>query len=172
MTYHTVIFYILAALILGSTLLAVTRRFLVHTVVYLVLSFFGTALLFYQMGAPVLAVLEVIIYAGAIMILFLFIVMMIRSDTSAFPPLSLKETVLPITLAVLFLALSVLVVLRDPGSGAVLETAVASPRAFGAYVFRTHWISVEIISLLLLIVLVGALHLGQERRGEETGEGP
>ena len=49
-----------------------------HAIVYLVLSFFGTALLFYLLGAPFLAVLEVIIYAGAIMVLFLFIVMMLE----------------------------------------------------------------------------------------------
>ena len=78
MNLYGVIFYILAAIILATTALAVTRRNLMHAIVYLVLSFFGTALLFYLLGAPFLAVLEVIIYAGAIMVLFLFIVMMLE----------------------------------------------------------------------------------------------
>ena len=72
------IFYILATVILLSTGLAVTRRNLMHAIVYLVLSFFGTALLFYLLGDRCLAALEVIIYAGAIMVLFLFIVMMLE----------------------------------------------------------------------------------------------
>ena len=75
----------LAAVILVSTALAVTRRNLMHAIVYLVLSFFGTALLFYLLGAPFLAVLEVIIYAGAIMVLFLFIVMMLEVRASEEP---------------------------------------------------------------------------------------
>jgi NADH-quinone oxidoreductase subunit J len=58
--------------------MAVTRRNMVHAVLYLVLSFFGTAMLFYLLGAPFLAALEIIIYAGAIMVLFLFLIMMIR----------------------------------------------------------------------------------------------
>ena len=82
MTIYTAIFYILAAVIVVSTAMAVTRRNLVHAVVYLVASFFGSALLFYLLGAPFLAALEVIIYAGAIMVLFLFIVMMLRIEES------------------------------------------------------------------------------------------
>ena len=74
MTFYTILFYILAALIIVTTGLAITRRNMVHTIVYLVFSFFGSAMLFYLLGAPLIAALEVIIYAGAIMILFLFII--------------------------------------------------------------------------------------------------
>ncbi|MDH3886436.1 MAG: NADH-quinone oxidoreductase subunit J, partial [Desulfobacterales bacterium] len=82
MTLYAIIFYALAAIILVTTALAITRRNLVHAVVYLVFSFFGSAMMFYLFGAPLLAVLEVIIYAGAIMILFLFIIMMVKTETS------------------------------------------------------------------------------------------
>ncbi|MGD8302339.1 MAG: NADH-quinone oxidoreductase subunit J, partial [Desulfobacterales bacterium] len=67
MTLYAFIFYILAVAIVVTTGLAITRRNLVHAVVYLVFSFFGSAMMFYLFGAPFLAVLEVIIYAGAIM---------------------------------------------------------------------------------------------------------
>jgi NADH-quinone oxidoreductase subunit J len=80
MTLYSITFYILAGLILVSTGLAITRRNLVHAVVYLIISFFGSALLFYLLGAPLLAALEVIIYAGAIMVLFLFIIMMLNVE--------------------------------------------------------------------------------------------
>jgi NADH-quinone oxidoreductase subunit J len=160
MTFPALIFYLLAALILGSTLVAVTRRNLVHTVVYLVLSFFGTAMLFFLLGAPFLAVLEVIIYAGAIMILFLFILMMIRSETAPAAGLSRRNVLRFGIPAILFLSVCVLIVLQDPGSRTALQTARATPEDFGREVFQVHWLSVEIISLLLLVVLVGALHLG------------
>ena len=58
--------------------MAVTRRDVLHAVVYLIISFIATGLIFYLLGAPFLALLEIIIYAGAIMVLFLFIVMMLR----------------------------------------------------------------------------------------------
>jgi NADH-quinone oxidoreductase subunit K len=74
----TFLFYAIALLITVATAMAVTRRNMVHAVLYLVLSFFGTAMLFYLLGAPFLAALEIIIYAGAIMVLFLFLIMMIR----------------------------------------------------------------------------------------------
>ncbi|MGA8280705.1 MAG: NADH-quinone oxidoreductase subunit J, partial [Desulfobacterales bacterium] len=76
MRLYTILFYLLAVVIVVATVLAITRRNMVHAVIYLVVSFFGSALLFYLFGAPLLAALEVIIYAGAIMVLFLFIIMM------------------------------------------------------------------------------------------------
>ena len=89
MTIYSIIFYLLALLILGSTAIAITRRNLVHAVIYLIFSFFGSAMLFYLFGAPFLAILEVIIYAGAIMVLFLFIVIMMKLkkvEERLFPP--------------------------------------------------------------------------------------
>ena len=71
-------FYGLGAVIVAATALAVTRRNVMHAIVCLALSFIGSALLIYLLGAPFLAVLEVVIYAGAIMVLFLFIVMMLE----------------------------------------------------------------------------------------------
>ena len=74
----TLLFYILGAVAVAATAMAVTRRNPVHAVIYLVNSFFALALIFYLLGAPMVAALEVIIYAGAIMVLFLFIIMMLE----------------------------------------------------------------------------------------------
>ena len=96
MTLYSILFYLISALIVTATGMAVTRRNMVHAVLYLVLSFFGTAMLFYLLGAPFLAALEIIIYAGAIMILFLFIIMMIKVTEKSgglFPLLSAFHSV-------------------------------------------------------------------------------
>lgn len=172
MTLYAVIFYILAAVIITATGLAITRRNLVHAVVYLVISFFGTAMLFYLLGAPLLAALEVIIYAGAIMVLFLFIIMMLKVDTRNERLLPPGQFVPAAILSLIYLIVGAMLVFTDPGSRTALEPAVARPADFGQYVFEKHWLSVEIVSLLLLVVTVGVLLLGREnkKRRSQTEE--
>jgi NADH-quinone oxidoreductase subunit J len=154
-------FYLLAAVTLGSTALAVTRRNVMHAIIYLVLSFFGTALLFFLLGAPFLAALEVIIYAGAIMVLFLFIVMMLEIRPAEQPlGLYLRQWLPAVVLGALSLAVLVLIIFES-GADLSLPLAAASPREFGRFLFQKYWFSVEIVSFLLLVALVGALYLGR-----------
>ena len=110
MNIYAIMFYLLGAVIVAATALAITRRNVMHAIVYLVLSFIGTALLFYLLGAPFLAVLEVVIYAGAIMVLFLFIVMMLEIKPDDRSPGDLSAAVvLPLLLGVTSLLVIVLV---------------------------------------------------------------
>jgi NADH-quinone oxidoreductase subunit J len=161
MTIYAAIFYVLAGVILVSTGLAITRRNLVHAIVYLIISFFGSAMLYYLFGAPLLAALEIIIYAGAIMVLFLFIIMMLRVDPSTIRRPSLRHWLPAGLLGLIYVVIAILVVTQDPGSRTILETAVAKPRVFGQFLFQKYWLSVEIVSFLFLIALVGALYLGK-----------
>jgi NADH-quinone oxidoreductase subunit J len=168
MSLYAVIFYLLALLILAATGLAVTRKNPVHAVVSLIFSFFGSAMLFFLLGAPFLAALEIIIYAGAIMILFLFVIMMLRVEVAEGTGFSLVRWMPSIVLGLLFLALSGLMVLKEPGSAALIKPAIASPREFGHFVFERYWLAVEIISLLLLLGLLAAILLGKGRGGTST----
>jgi NADH-quinone oxidoreductase subunit J len=162
MTIYSLIFYVLAAIILVTTGLAITRRNLVHVVVYLVFSFFGSAMMFYLFGAPLLAALEVIIYAGAIMILFLFIIMMVKVEASEEPLFPIQQWLPIVLIGVVYLIIGAVIVSSAPGSQVMLEIALAKPKAFGEYLFQRHWLVIEIVSLLLLIALVGALYLGHK----------
>lgn len=170
MTLSAVLFYLLAVVILAATLIAVTRRNLVHAVVYLVISFFGSALLFYLFGAPILAALEVIIYAGAIMVLFLFIIMMLRAGQLQENMFPLSQWLPAAAMAGIFIFVGAVLVYTDPSSREVLVSAVATPRAFGRYVFQNHWLAIELVSLLLLIALVGALYLGKSVPNKQNSE--
>lgn len=161
MTLYSILFYILAAQILAATGLAVTRRNVVHAIIYLVLSFFGTALLFYLFGAPLLAAFEVIIYAGAIMVLFLFIVMMLRVDPPRKRLFALYRLIPATVIALIYLVVGVILVTTANDSPVVLQRAVATPSEFGRYVFQQHGLAVEIISLLLLVAIIGVLHIGK-----------
>jgi NADH-quinone oxidoreductase subunit J len=168
MSIYAMMFYVLGAVIVAATALAITRRNVMHAIVYLVLSFIGTALLFYLLGAPFLAVLEVVIYAGAIMVLFLFIVMMleIKPDETTLWPF-LKQWFPALGLAGISFIVMLVVLLLAPGGNRVLPLAAASPLAFGRFVFQKYWLGVEIASFLLFVALVGGLYLG---RGGKTGD--
>jgi NADH-quinone oxidoreductase subunit J len=168
MNIYVIFFYILAVIIVTFTSLAITRRNVMHAIVYLVGSFIGTALLFYLLGAPFLAILEVVVYAGAIMVLFLFIVMMleIKPDERTLWPF-LRQWFPALALAgVSFIVMFGLIFLES-GSNLSLPLVMASPLAFGRFLFQKYWLGVEIASYLLFVALVGGLYLG---RAEKTGD--
>ena len=160
MTLFGFLFYLIAATIVASTAVAITRRNLVHAVVYLIFSYFGTALLFYLFGAPLLAALEVIVYAGAIMVLFLFVVMMIRIEHPEEVLFPRSQWIPAAAFGLIYLAAALMMIFTAPGTGVGLAMLWATPREFALYVFQNHWFLVEIISMLLLVALIGALRLG------------
>jgi NADH-quinone oxidoreductase subunit J len=176
MNLFSAIFYILAIILLASTAMAVTRRHPIHAVVYLILSFIATGLLFYLLGAPFLALLEVIIYAGAIMVLFLFIVMMLRLRPSARGSGAALIQWLPAAvMGGISFVLAAWLALSDPGGRVMLKALQAGAKELGLYLFQRYWFPVEIASFLLLIALVGALYLskpGKKKEPEPSEEDP
>jgi NADH-quinone oxidoreductase subunit J len=163
MTIYAVIFYLLGVVMVVATALAITRRNVMHAIVFLVIGFIATALLFFLLGAPFLAVLEVVIYAGAIMVLFLFIVMMleIRTDDRRLGPYLLQWLPALALCGISFIVLLVFLLLSS-GSGQLLPLVSAAPVAFGRFLFQKYWLGVEIASFLLFVALVGALYLGRD----------
>lgn len=147
-----------------ATALAITRSNAIHALLYMILSLLSVALIFFVLGAPFLAALEVIVYAGAIMVLFVFVVMMLDlgkvtgiSRAAWAQPRSLLG---PALLAALLLAELVYVLATvepAPAQGAVVETVEVSLTLFGPYL-----LGVELSSILLLAGLVAAYHLGQQ----------
>lgn len=164
MTVYGGIFYFLAALILISTGFAIATRNLLHSIIYLVVSFLWTALLFYLLGAPFLAAMEVIIYAGAIMVLFLVVVMTLHSPAKEKSRGAyLRQWVPALLLAAVSLGVSAAAFFIEPGVGVSLGAAMFSPLAFGRFLFEEYWLAVEIVSFLLFVALVGGLYLGRDR---------
>lgn len=165
----TVVFYITAAIAVLATLLAVTGRHAVHSLLYLVVSLFSVAVLFYLMGAPFAAALEIIIYAGAIMVLFVFVLMMlnlgeqdrIREQRWLTPTTWLGPALLSAVLLGQWIW-----VLRQGGSADITGETVAA-RDLGIALFSQYLLAVEMAGLLLLAALVGAFQLGRKRRGED-----
>lgn len=159
----TVLFFLLALVTIVATFLCITERHPVHAIIYLVTSFFSLAVIFYLLCAPLVAAFEVIIYAGAIMVLFLFSIMMIRpaeTEVNLHPgihdwwPALLLGGFLAGALG--YLVLSQPVHLGTTGPGDIRE--------FARVLFRKYGVAVEIVSMQLLFALVGALYLGGRRR--------
>jgi len=162
---YAAIFYALAIVILTATGLAITRRQPIHAVLYLIVAFLGTAALFFLLGAPLLAAFVIILYAGAIMVLILFVIMLFQRSPREIGQLPQWR---PATLlGIVFLAVLVAMVFKDSGSGIVLQGAAAQPKDFGHFLFDRYWLAVEIISVLLLVALVAIIQVG---KGRDTGD--
>ncbi len=158
-------FYLAAAIAIIATALVVTMPSAIHALLYLIVSLLAVAVVFYVLGAPFAAALEVIVYAGAIMVLFIFVMMMLnlgRAGAAAQERAWLSPTMWigPAVLAALLLAELVYVLTHAVAAGGV---AVDS-RQVGALLFGPYLLGVELASMLLLAALVGAYHLGWRDR--------
>lgn len=167
------LFYIAAFVAVISTVMLVTRLNAVHALLYLNVSLLAVAVVFYTLGAPFVAALEVIIYAGAIMVLFIFVVMLLNLGERA---TELERTwvkprmyIGPAILALVLVAEFVRTLLRAPA--AAYSAGAVGPKAVGAALYGPYLIGVELASILLLGALVGAYHLGTRgERGMSKGE--
>lgn len=156
-------FYVAGAVAVAATVLAVTRTIAVHALLYLVVSLLAVAVVFYTMGAPLIAVLEVIIYAGAIVVLFIFVVMMLNLGAQVRETerkwLTARAWTVPVILSALLLAEMVYLIICSRSLGAA--SGATAPKEVGAALYGPYLIGVELASLLLLGALVGARHLGR-----------
>jgi NADH-quinone oxidoreductase subunit J len=155
------VFYIAGAVAVISTGLMLTRLNVVHALLYLIVSLLGVAVVFYVLGAPFVAALEVIIYAGAIMVLFVFVVMMLNLGAHEVQMekqwLTPGIWIGPVLLASI-LIIEVFCLMR--GTAPDLSTDASGPKQVGVALFGHYLIGVELASMLLLAGLVGAYHLG------------
>ena len=158
----SVLFYILGFILLAATLMCITRRNPVHAVIYLVAGFFALALMFYLLGAPLVAAWQVIVYAGAIMVLFLFIIMMLGlapQETPAGP--GWQRWAPLVLLSGGLLACSLLLIFQDPAAGQIVGGFTLAPQALGEALFGRYALAVEVVSFQLLFATIGAWLLGR-----------
>ena len=165
----TLLFYLAGAVAVIATIGVIVQTNIVHALIYLILSLLAVAVIFYTLGAPLAAMLEAIVYAGAIMVLFLFVIMMLnlgqntRQQERAW--LARRGWVLPALLAAVLLAQLFYVLGGVEGMSAVEQVGVM---AVGTRLFGPYVLAVELASILLLAGLVSAYHLARKTgSGEE-----
>jgi len=165
-----IIFHLSSLIAIVATLMVITRTNAVHALLYLIASLLAVALVFFVLGAPFAAALEVIIYAGAIMVLFVFVVMMLNLGETAVAQerawLAPGIWAGPGLLCAVLLA-ELLYVLVS-GGGSAGPRGVVDAREVGARLFGPYLLAVELASMLLLAGLVGAYHLGRREEAAEA----
>ena len=161
-----VAFYLAASIAVLSTFLVITQANGVHALLYLVVSLLAVALVFYTLGAVFAAALEVIVYAGAIVILLVFLVMMLNLGGAAAREAQWMKPqvwVGPAILAVILEAqLASILVTGKAGSPSLV---VILPGDVGIAMFGPYLLCVELASVLLLAALIGAYRLAHIGRG-------
>lgn len=162
-------FYLAALVAVAATALAITRANAVHALLYLVVSLLAVAVVFYTLGAPFVAALEVIVYAGAIMVLFIFVVMMLNvgpgTEVRERAWLAPRTWAGPALLSAILLGQLLWLALAWEAPAGAVERIDA--REVGIVLLGPYLVGVELASMLLLAALVGAWHLG---RSADAGE--
>lgn len=160
-----IFFYIAAVVAIISTIMAISRRNAIHALLYLVLSLLAISVIFYLLDAPFIAALEVIIYAGAIIVLFIFVTMMLnigleqRTERNWLKP---RMWIVPAVLAAILLA-NLLFAMKQMEQLRV-EVNEISPKQVGISLFSTYLLAVEIAGILLMAGVIGAFHLGSQKK--------
>ena len=159
----SVFFYGSAIIAILATLMVITRTNIVHALLYFIVSLLAIAVIFYALGAPFAAALEVIVYAGAIMVMFLFVVMMLnlgqvtqdQEKAWLVPSIWIGPSLMAVPLLI-----EVLYAINLQQEQ--MAHTVVSAKEIGVALFGPYVLAVELASMLLLAGLVGAYHLARK----------
>ena len=172
-----IVFYGLAATAVTAAILVVLMSRAVYSALALIVCFGATAGLFFQLGAQFIAAIQVIVYAGAIMVLFLFVIMLLDPESEVFLPSGLKKvsgfalafsvllTLVLVQAADRWTATQVLTgstadTVRSSGPGGGIETLAHS-------LFRDYLLPFEVTSILILVAVLGAVVLTRQSHEKE-----
>jgi NADH-quinone oxidoreductase subunit J len=159
-------FYVAAAVAILSTIMVITQFNLIHALLYLVVSFLAVSVVFFTLGAPFMAALEVIVYAGAIVVLIIFVIMMlnlthedVQREKEWLKP---SLWVGPALLSAILLAELVYIVTAIETPAA--PTVAVSAKAVGLSLYGPYILGVQLCGILLMAGIVGAYHLGRQKK--------
>lgn len=171
-------FYLFAVLMIASAVLVVMARNPVHSVLWLILAFFNAAGLMVLVGAEFLAMLLVVVYVGAVAVLFLFVVMMLNIDFAELRAGFMKNAPLGFAIALVLLAELVLGVgayqagnlqLGVPLGDAPVVSEMSNTRALGELLYSQYLFLFETAGIILLVAMVGAIVLTHREQRSPRG---
>jgi NADH-quinone oxidoreductase subunit J len=169
MSIELVLFFILAIVAIATAIGMLFSRSAVYAALYLVLNFSTVALFYVLLSAPFIAMSQISVYAGAIMVLFLFVIMLL--GTELLPPTGVLPWQRPVAIVLALLLAgeaTYLLFVRGTSSGSIpqpVET-FGSPQAVGRALFNEYLLPFEITSILLLVAMVGAIVLARQGKAE------
>jgi NADH-quinone oxidoreductase subunit J len=161
-------FGILSAVVLASGIMVITRRNAVHSIMWLIVTLFAVGGIFLLQHAEFLFAVQIILYVGGIMVLFLFVVMLVNLDVALKQAQFSRQWHLGLFTAVLVFAQLAYLIYKI-GAGLSLPTQPPGPepvhntQAVGQALYQTYMLPVEIASLLLLVAMVGAVIMAKRK---------
>lgn len=165
MNFVTILFYIFSFVLISSALVVVSTRNTIHSVMFLILAFFNAAALFVILGAEFVAMLLVIVYVGAIAVLFLFVVMMLNVDTRQIVGKATKHVpVLLCVSIVLFLEIFLLLKVSTIGDfkraiALPIDAQIHNTQAIGNVLYTNFILPFQISGAILFVAMIGAILL-------------
>lgn len=169
MSSDLILFLVIAALAVGTALAMLFSRNAIYSALFLVLNFLVIAVLYLLMNAAFIAMVQVTVYAGAIMVLFLFVVMLLGAEPLAGRAALRAQRWLGIGFGAALFGIAVYVfVVRQPDLGRFLPVTrtFGSPASVGEFLYNEYLIPVEVTSILLLVSMVGAIVLTRGEKGK------
>ena len=164
-------FYSLAAVAIFASLRVVTQANPVHAILSMIVSLLAIAGIFFVIGAPFAGALEIVVYAGAIMVLFVFVIMMLnlgmRNDEREERWLDAGTWAIPTGLTIIIAVVLYAMIGLNHNEAAMIGGTTISAKVVGTVLFTKYIMLIEVAALLLLAALVAAYHLGKEAIDDE-----
>jgi NADH-quinone oxidoreductase subunit J len=159
-----ILFWIVAVIAVASALTVILHRNVVYCALALVMTLFQVALMFVALDAHLIALLQVIVYAGAIVVLFLFVIMLLNLEPDVPRPGRYGPLAAAIALTVVLgVELGLAALISEPGVVAPAPVDFGSTRMVGQRLFSAHLLPFELTSILLLVAMVGAVVMARRR---------
>jgi NADH-quinone oxidoreductase subunit J len=182
LTPELVVFFLLAAVSVGAALGMLFSRSAVHSALFLVLNFAVVSVFFLMLAAPFIAMVQVTVYAGAIMVLFLFVIMLLGAEMLQHRSQVLPwQPILAFALGVLFVGVLAYVTFiqggqflvsgilgAPPNFPAELTAEFGGPASVGLVLYRNYLLPFELTSFLLLVAMIGAVVLTRDNKGRQV----
>jgi NADH-quinone oxidoreductase subunit J len=171
MTLELVLFFILAVIAVTTAVGLLTSRSTIYAALHLVTNFVTVAIFYLLLDAPFIALAQVTVYAGAIMVLFLFVIMLLGIENIA-GELEWKGLIWPVVMAVILLAEGIFLVVQRIGKNIYVESAgteLSNASTMAKYLFTDYLLPFEITSILLLVAMVGAIVLSKHEKPAKRG---
>lgn len=172
MTPDLILFFVLSTVAVGAALGMLFSRNAVYSALFLILNFATVAVFYLLLGAPFIAMAQITVYGGAIMVLFLFVIMLLGAEQlSRVRTIGWQQPIALVLAVTLIVEAAYIIFVRSeslPNVEAV-SSSYGNPQAIGELLFSQYLLPFEITSVLLLVAMVGAIVLtkGSQKRGEQ-----
>lgn len=169
MTFDQILFYGLSIIAVVSALLVITRRNPIHSAMFLITTLFCVAGIYLQLHAEFLAAVQVIVYVGGIMVLFLFVIMLVNLEVVQTERRFNKQWIIALIASAVLLVEFGYVIFRGrasflpPAAAATQDLTRKNSEQIGVMLYQNYMLPFEIASLLLLVAIIGAVILAKRR---------